>query len=159
MDLEPFSQRMVELIPQLIRGCSRQEHNSLTRGEITLPQLSAMECLARRESSPMHEIARELDVTRPAATGLINRLIAQQLVARKHDTSDRRIVRVNITPKGRKMLSNIWNQKRRTLVRVFGQITPSERAQYLRTLERVVEILMQQPSSSTKRSREALSAR
>lgn len=156
--MEPFSRRMVELIPQMIRGCSRQEHNSLTRGEITLPQLFVMECLARRKSCPMHEIARELDITRPAATGLINRLISQQLVTREHDARDRRVVRVSITAKGRKMLSNIWNQKRRTLERVFAQIAPGERAQYLKTLERVVEILMQQPSKKAA-SREALSAR
>ncbi len=158
MELELFSRRMVELIPQMIRGCFRQEHNSLTRGEITLPQLSVMECLARRQSLPMHEIAQQLDITRPAATGLINRLINQQLVAREHDMHDRRIVRVSITAKGRKMLSNIWNQKRRTLERVFAQITPAERAQYLKTLERVVDILMQQPSSKAK-SRGALTKR
>ena len=143
MDITHFSQRMTELLPQLIRGSARQEHNSLTRGEITLPQLSAMECLARHGARPMNEIARELGISRPAATGLINRLIAQQLAKREHDTRDRRIVRVTITPKGRRMVANIWTQKRRTLVRVFGQIAPHERAQYLKTLERVVAILSQ----------------
>ena len=143
MDIDRFSQRMTELLPQLIRGSARQEHNSLTRGEITLPQLSAMECLARQGARPMNEIARELGISRPAATGLINRLIAQQLAKREHDTRDRRIVRVSVTPRGRRMVANIWAQKRRTLVRVFGQIAPHERAQSLKTLERVVAILSQ----------------
>ena len=143
MDIERFSERMIELLPQLIRGSARQEHNSFTRGEITLPQLSVMECLARHGSRPMHEIARELDISRPAATSLVNRLIRQQLVRREHDTRDRRIVRVTIAAKGRRALHDIWSQKRRTLVHVFGHIAPHERAQYLRTLERVVEILSQ----------------
>ncbi len=143
MDIQRFSERMIELLPQLIRGSARQEHNSFTRGEITLPQLSVMECLARHGARPMHEIARELEVSRPAATGLVNRLIAQRLARREHDTQDRRVVRVSITPKGRHMLTNIWSQKRRTLVRVFGHIAPHERAQSLKTLERVVAILSQ----------------
>lgn len=152
MDIEPFAQRMVELMPQLLRGMSRHEHNSFTRGEISLPQLSAMECLARQGPFPMHELAQMLDISRPAATGLIARLIAQQLVKREHDAKDRRVVRVSITPKGKQMLNNIWAQKRRTLTRVFGQIVPHERAQYLRTLEQVVEILMQ-PQTADKNRR------
>ena len=32
MDLQPFAERMVELIPQLMRGMSRHEHNSFSRG-------------------------------------------------------------------------------------------------------------------------------
>ena len=152
MDLQVFAERMVELIPQLMRGMSRHEHNSFTRGEITLPMLSAMECLARRGASPMHSIAQFLDISRPAATGLINRLIGLQVARREHDANDRRIVRVTLTAKGRKMLTDIWGQKKRTLIDVFGQIAPAQRAQYLQTLEQVVGIL-QARSSPTKNAR------
>ena len=141
MDLHVFAERMVELIPQLMRGMSRHEHNSFTRGEITLPMLSAMECLAHQGACPMHSIAQLLDISRPAATGLINRLISQQAARREHDAKDRRIVRVTLTPKGRKMLTDIWRQKKRTLIDVFGQIAPAQRTQYLQTLEQVVSIL------------------
>ena len=144
MDLDQFSQRMVDLLPQLLRGFSRQEHNSLTRGEITLPQFSAMECLVRQGGCPMHQLALLLNISKPAATGLINRLLRQQLARRQHDTTDRRVVRVTLTAKGRRILAAIWAQKRRTLTRVFGQLTPGERAQYLRTLERVTDILSRQ---------------
>ena len=144
MDLRVFAERMVELIPQLMRGMSRHEHNSFTRGEITLPMLSAMECLARNGPCPMHSIAQFLDISRPAATGLINRLFDQQLARREHDAKDRRIVRVTLSPKGRKMLTGIWGQKKRTLTHVFGQIAPPQRAQYLQTLEQVVSILAAQ---------------
>ena len=144
MDLQRFAERMVEVIPVLMRGMSRHEHNSFTRGEITLPMLSAMECLTRSGACPMHEIARFLDISRPAATGLIKRLISQQLARREHDAKDRRIVRVTLTPKGRKTLADIWGQKKRTLINVFGQIAPAQRTQYLQTLEQVVSILSSQ---------------
>ena len=149
MDLQLFAERMVELIPQLMRGMSRHEHNSFTRGEITLPMLSAMECLMRHGPCPMHEIARFLDISRPGASGLINRLIAQQVARREHDVKDRRIVRVTLTPKGRKMLADIWGQKKKTLVSVFGQIAPAQRTQYLQTLEQVVGILSTQSKQTT----------
>ena len=141
MDINRFGQRMIALLPQMLRGFARRESNYLSRGKITLPQLGVLEYLSTREERPMNELARHLGVTRPAATGLVDRLIAQGLVSRQGDRSDRRVVRVNLTPKGRRVLDNIWSQKRRMLQQVFGRISPAGRAQYLATLERVVELL------------------
>jgi len=144
MDIDRFGQRMIALLPQMLRGFARRESNYLSRGKITIPQLGAMEYLSTRRESPMNELARHLGVTRPAATGLADRLIAQGLVSRQGDRSDRRVVRVNLTPKGRRVLENIWSQKRRMLQQVFGRISPADRAQYLATLERVVGILSEE---------------
>lgn len=141
MDINRFGQRMTALLPQMIRGFARRESNYLSKGKISIPQLGVLEHLSSRKEAPMHELASLLDVTRPAATGLVDRLIAQGLVTRRGDPKDRRVVRVSVTPKGRKVLDNIWTQKRRMLQEVFGQVSPSARAQYLATLEQVVKIL------------------
>lgn len=141
MNAERFGQRVVTLLPQMIRGFARRESNYLSRGKITLPQLWVLEHLSRASDRPMNELARFLGISRPAATGLADRLIAQGLVRRREDPRDRRVVRVNLTPKGRKIQANLWEQKRRMLVEVFGKISPPDRAQYLATLERVVAIL------------------
>ena len=152
MDIERFSRRMIELMPQMIRGFARHEHNSLSRGEITMPQLWLLEHLARQpQSRPMHELARFLSVSKPAATGLIDRLISQQLVRREPDARDRRIVRIAITAKGRRVLANIWDQKRRMIVEVFGQISPPQRAQYLSILEQVAATVSREPSAPGRR--------
>lgn len=147
MDAESFGRRMIDLLPQLTRGFARREHNYLSRGEITLPQLWALEFLSREHECPMHGLATFLGISRPAATGLIDRLIGQGLARRRGDPRDRRIVRVTLSPKGRRILTSIWEQKRRMIVDVFGQISPSERAQYLATLERVVTILGEEPAA------------
>lgn len=132
---------MIELLPQMIRGFAQRESNYLSRGKITLPQLWVLEYLSRRESCPMNELARFFCISRPAATGLVDRLLSQNLVGRGGDPQDRRVVRVHLTSKGKRILADIWNQKRRMLVEVFGEISPKDRAQYLSTLERVVAIL------------------
>ena len=141
MDIERFGKRMVDLLPQMMRGFVRRESNYLSRGKITLPQLSVLEQLSRRKEIPMHELAGLMAITCPAATGLVDRLITQGLFSRQGDRKDRRIVRINLTPKGRRVLDNIWNQKRRMLQEVFGQLSAADRAQYLATLEKVTQIL------------------
>ncbi len=92
----------------------------------------------------MSELAQSLEISRPAATGLIDRLIAQRLVRRESLQEDRRTIKVSITPKGRKIVANIWEQKRRTLIKVFSQLSALDRKQHLLILERVVNILAQQ---------------
>ena len=152
MDIERFGRRMIELLPQLVRGFARHEHNDLSRGKLTLPQLWALEHLSRQaRGCPMHALSQALGISRPAATGLMDRLIAQGLARRVEDPKDRRIVRVISTAKGQRVLANIWEQKRRTLIAVFGQISPSDRAQYLLTLEQVVNILGRQPTAPAAR--------
>ena len=141
MNINKFSRRMIELLPRMIRGIAQRESNYLSRGKITFPQLWVMERLSHQDRCPMNELAHFLKVTRPAATGLVDRLIAQGLVSREGDSRDRRIVRVRLTPKGRRILSDIWEQKRRMLQEVFGRIAPARRQQYLQTLEQVVQIL------------------
>ena len=144
MDVEVFSKRMIELMPQCIRGFSRHEHNYLSRGEITMPQFWVLECLSKCEGRLMSEIADFLGVSRPAATGLIDRLINQELVRRDNTPDDRRTVRISITPQGRKIVKNVWEQKRRTLVKVFSQLSARDREEHIKILERAVEILSQQ---------------
>ncbi len=141
MEIGRFGRKMIELLPQLIRGFSRYESNYLSLGKITLPQLWVLEYLSRNEGLPMNKLASFLGVSRPAATGLADRLLLQGLVRREDDAKDRRVVRMHITAKGRRILDHIWDQKRRMITQVFGKISPKDRAQYLSTLEQVVKTL------------------
>ena len=150
MDIQEFSRQMVELMPRCIRGFARHEHNYLSRGEITLPQFWALEYLSRQKGCLMNELADFLGISRPAATGLISRLIAQGLVRREDVVQDRRAVRVDITHKGKKIVAHILEQKRRTLIKVFSKISARDRAQHLMILKRVANILTQEPPLKTK---------
>lgn len=145
MNTSLFAERMVALLPQMIRGFARRESNDLSRGKISIPQMAVLEILCREREIPMNRLAKALGVTRPAATGLVDRLIAQGLASRRGDPTDRRVIRVSVTPKGRRVFSNIWEQKRRMIAEVFGRLPAADRAHYLATLERVVGILSEEP--------------
>lgn len=141
MNAALFAERMVALLPQMLRGFARRESNYLSRGKISFPQMAVLEVLCREQGCPMNRLAQALGVTRPAATGLVDRLISQGLASRRGDPRDRRVIRVNVTSKGRRVFSNIWEQKRRMISEVFGRLPAEDRAHYLATLEKVVAIL------------------
>ncbi len=151
MHVEEFSKRMIELMPRFVRGMARQESNYLTQGKITIPQFWTLEYLSRQKGCLMSELADYIDVSRPAATGLIDRLIKQGLVKREVVPDDRREVWVNITSKGQGIVSHIQNQKRRALEQIFSKISSRERKQYLIILERVAGFLREQPVKEGKK--------
>lgn len=140
-EIEKFGWRIIELMPQLIRGFARHEHNYLSSGRITIPQFWVLEHLFRTGINQMSDLASFFAISRPATTGLIDRLIAQKLVKRKDDSCDRRIVWIEITNKGKAIVRDILKQRHSALTHVFGQISVSDRKQYLQILEQMVEIL------------------
>jgi len=146
MDIKEFASRVIELSPQIMRGFKQYENNYLTRGEITLPQFLALGYLERNGKSKMSSLAKHLKISPSATTGLIDRLIAQDLVARSADPADRRIVWVELTSKGKGIIGSIKNQKTRTLIKVFGKISPKDREHYLNILEQVVKITTSLPA-------------
>ena len=138
MTPDQFGKKMVELLPQLVRGIASRESNYLSKGKITLPQMWALEYLSREGDRPVNELARFLRISRPAATGLTDRLIAQGLIKRHGDPKDRRVVRIGATLKGKRIVANIWTQKCRMFAEFFEPISTSEREQYLAILQKVV---------------------
>jgi len=139
MNIKEFARRVIELSPQIIKSLVSYEHNDLTRGEITLPQFWALDYLVRDGKSKMSVLAKHLRISPAATTGLIDRLIAQDLVVRKNDQYDRRIVWVELTSKGKNVISSIRKQRIKALIKVFGRISSKDRIYYLNILEKVVK--------------------
>ena len=70
-------------------------------------------------------------------TAAVTRLEADGLLARQVDESDRRIVRVTITPTGRKLLARNRSRKTAELERRLRRLSAEDR----RTLDRAVVVL------------------
>lgn len=140
-ELERFVSRLIELMPQMVRGFARQEHNYLTSGRITIPQFWALEYLSRQGKIPMGRLAFFLEVSKPAATGLVDRLISQGLVLREDDPKDHRVVWIKVTLKGHGIIKSIFRQKYQTLTKVYRHITERDRKEHLRILEEILKVL------------------
>ncbi len=75
---------------------------------------------------PMSRVAEDLDVALPNATGIIGRLAERGIVARTHDTADRRVVLVSLTDRGRKLIEDLERERRERSVRLVEQLTPEQ---------------------------------
>jgi DNA-binding MarR family transcriptional regulator len=141
LSLEAFADRAMELFPQLARGMVRHENNYLAKGVITLPQVWVLRYLSRQRECPMRELADFMKMGLSSVTGMVDRLVKQGLVNRRRTDRDRRLVFVDITGRGRKILKEILEQRRETTLNLFESLTAEERSTYLCILEKLVKKL------------------
>lgn len=138
LSLKQFAERLVALLPKLHRELISQERNYFSRGLISFPQLQALRVVSEMDSCTMRELAQALALKSSTVTGLVDRLVRLSLVKRYNSLKDRRVVLAAITPKGRKILDHLYEEHRKAIIRLFGNITAQERAAYLDILEKIV---------------------
>jgi DNA-binding MarR family transcriptional regulator len=141
LSLEAFADRAMELFSQLSRGMIRHETNYLSKGVITLPQVWVMRYLSRQRECSMRELADYMKMGFSSVTGMVDRLVKQGLANRRRTEKDRRLVYVDLTAKGRKIVKEILGERRETTLSLFESLSAEERLTYLCILEKLVKKL------------------
>ena len=86
---------------------------------LTVSQLKILFLLARHGSVSGGELAGMLGIGAAALTGMVDRLVVQDLVARAEDPHDRRVRRIALTRAGRELIGSIFHageERMRTLL-------------------------------------------
>ncbi len=143
---EAAAARWAELVPRLCRAMMRHESNSISRGMLTLPQFWALEHLRAQGPSPMRALAAALAIKLPAASMLAGRLETLRLARRTRPAGDRRVVLLELTARGRRVVDEVFRQKQAGVVLMFRALSPGERADYIRLIEKMVGVLTPEES-------------
>ncbi|MFH1414220.1 MAG: MarR family transcriptional regulator [Candidatus Omnitrophota bacterium] len=141
-----FANQLNEILPTIIKGFAKSQANELYKGKITLPQFLILQILHKEGELKMSRLARFVNVTTAAMTGLVDRMVRDKYVVRMDDPNDRRIIRVKLTVKGSDLVKKINEQRRQMIIKTFGQISEDEREVYLKVLMRVKDILSREES-------------
>lgn len=139
--LSQFSEELLNLMFYVIRGMFRKQIDLLGQGKLTVPQFLTLDLLSTYSSMRMKDIAKELNISLPAATGMVDRLHRMGMVKRIFDERDRRVIRIILTPKGSKVLEDVRKNRRKVIEEVFSNLTYIERENYLNILKKIKEIL------------------
>jgi DNA-binding MarR family transcriptional regulator len=104
-------------------------------------QASALGTVNRLGSPTLGELAAAEQVQPPTVTRLVTSMEDAGLVAREVDAVDRRMVRVRMTPEGRRNLQRIRTLKNAFLTRRLAALDPAEQA-LAKDLTRLLEHLV-----------------
>ena len=95
--------------------------------DVTLPQLRALVLVRGKGPMRLSDLATELDVDTSTATRLVDRLVRKGLLNRKVEETDRRALRLTLTPAGRGLLRRMTEYRKREIRRVLARLTDEER--------------------------------
>src|SRR5664280_1828363 len=90
--------------------------------EVTLPQYRALVVLASRGPQRVVDISTELAVDPSTGTRLCDRLVRTGLARRHRSSTDRRVVRVSLTPTGRELVTQVTIRRREELSQVVSNM-------------------------------------
>jgi DNA-binding MarR family transcriptional regulator len=112
----------------------RQQQGDASLSPTLIASLSTIERHGPLTPSQLADIER---VRRPTVTRIVARLGEAGLIERTADERDRRVVRLQITADGRKLLRALRTRKTAYLAKRIEKLDPEERA----ILERAAEVL------------------
>lgn len=109
------------LIEAKIRKRMREEFDT------TLPRFDLM---AQLERSPdgilLGELSRRMMVSNGNVTGLVDRLVQEDLIERQTSETDRRAVRVRLTAKGQSVFATMAEAHGNWIAEMLGDLAPAE---------------------------------
>jgi len=102
---------------------------------LTMSQLRLLFLVDLAENRPIGELAEEMNVKAATLSGLAERLERLGLISRMHDPQDRRVVRVALTPEGKRVLSEIQVAARAYFDAIFHHMGAAEVERFADALE------------------------
>ena len=127
-------ERVLQAQRQLQRHVASTHTNPLLQVNLTMQQLKVLLMLSMGGARSSLELTRGLGVGPATVTGLVDRLAAQGLVARREDPQDRRVRLVEPTESGRALVARLEAAGTEQLRGLLGTLE----AEDLLALERIV---------------------
>lgn len=137
--------RIMDLQQRLQHMLASDRSNPFFELNLTMPQLKVMLILATRGGAGGQELVGVLGVTLATMTGIVDRLVAADLVTRREDPQDRRVRRIELTESGRQLIDRLIEAGTEHQRRLLLRLDLAE----LDTVEQAMEIMHRAMSAET----------
>ncbi|QNO13688.1 MarR family transcriptional regulator [Alkalicella caledoniensis] len=135
----------VEEIESLIRKVSFvikcRGRDILNDFEITPPQFNALLLLSEHGDMTIGELGSKMYLASSTATDLIDRMERNSLVERVRDENDRRVVRLHMTKKGKQMILEVVESRKRYLDDILTHVDQSDQQKLVGSLTKIYDLM------------------
>jgi DNA-binding MarR family transcriptional regulator len=128
--------RLEEAFTQTFKKVSEQWVKTVDR-HISRHQMTVLSRLDASGPLNVSALAEALNITAGASTGIADKLIESGCIERTRDESDRRVVRLSITPLGRETLQILRKQKEQMLKAIFAGLNEEDVRHLTRILGKI----------------------
>ncbi len=96
--------------------------------------LETLRFISEFDNPAMSDVADYLKIAPPTATALVNGLVDDGFLKRSADDKDRRRVLLEVTPKGKRCITDAAKKRERAFLRVVSPLSDAERIQFAHIL-------------------------
>lgn len=136
-----YMRKFEALMPALASGFHEDDPACVAGLDVTLPQYCVLKVLYRNDGCMMKDLSASLGVTLGNMTSMIDRLSRDGFAARTKDPSDRRVVRVRLTARGKKVIEKALDRKRAKMGGMLRHISPSDIDSLLRIMTKLTDVI------------------
>jgi DNA-binding MarR family transcriptional regulator len=126
------------LLNNAARLSSRRLSTKLLEYNVTPPQWGVLVALWDQDGLSLSELAKRSFFDGPTMTGIVDRLEKANLVQRKRDSTDRRVISVYLTDEGRRLESVLPALSEEANREAVAGLSDAEIARFTETLRRVI---------------------
>ena len=126
------------LVPKLLRGLRA---GFLTSDEVSTSQVVTLMRIYEKGQTRVGVLSKEMRVAAPTITGVIDRLVRSAHLRRRRDKLDRRVVNVELTSKGKKVVEQLLSEINKRWYKILSQLSEEDQDNYLRILRKIVGVL------------------
>ena len=132
---------IVWLIRRLMQGSYLYNKELNKKYQVSAPQLSSLLALYENGPLPPSRIAKYIMVNSSTVTGIIDRLEQKGLVQRSRVSTDRRVITVTLTDKGRELAEHAPPPIQEQIVEGLQKLPPNEIEKIVQALTKLTYML------------------
>ena len=131
--------RTDHLMGKLHRSLRRNYDRQLKSFSLTPCQFEVLMTLWSEDGIVLSELGRRVSRDGPTISGVLDRMEKKMLVKRKRDSQDRRVVKVNLTAKGKNMQEQLSSTKKEVFERITHDLSLREINHLVTLLEKMMK--------------------
>jgi DNA-binding MarR family transcriptional regulator len=131
----------MQSLRRIFKALQNYSHEVSHRYGITGPQLWVLKTVFKDGGLPLGELSQKMYLHPSTITGVVNRLEKKGYVSRDRDQEDRRVVMVQLTPKGKRLVKRAPNPVQGKMLHGLRQLRKEKLEFIHESVQTLVEIM------------------
>ena len=140
---------IMESLRRIFKAIQDYSYDVSDKFGTTGPQLWALKTISQNESLSLGELGRRMYLHPSTITGLIDRLEKKGLVERDRDQTDRRVIKLRLTSKGKGLVKRAPNPIQGKMIYGLRRLKRKELNSIHHSVQKLVEVMEVQDVKAT----------
>jgi len=131
----------VQCLRRIVKAIEDYSHEVSSKFGITGPQLWALKTISQSSRLTLGDLSKKMYLHPSTISGVVDRLEGRDLVRRNRDTTDRRVVTVELTPAGQELVKRAPNPVQGKMIYGLRKLKRDELHAIYESIRKLMEIV------------------